>query len=340
MVVQAARAVDRVSPAGLRLHLSGRLVLFITLMVAAGILLAAGAMLVPIRSPLLPAAERVRYLWVAVTGAMLVIAVDAAWITAMRARARRTLTTTAAVSAPATAVSENVASRGPRAKLAPLAVLRPELVPGRLIAITGMVALGVVIGAFALGLPSWAIVSAGLLPWIPLLFVEGIRKYQHYGMYALFGAIALLQAGHLGEHTVQVIQVFLFNGDLSRAHGVFGQLDFETVHFFWDGLVWTGLGALLLRFGSTNRWLWVAFIAASLHEVEHLYLMFIYKTNMDFYVNGGFEGVMGYGGLVGSPFFRPYLHFAYNACVIIPLLFAFWDQTVRVYRSTTLQRGG
>jgi len=132
---------------------------------------------------------------------------------------------------------------------------------------------------------------------------------------------------------VQVIQVFAFNGDLSRAHGVFGQLDFESVHFFWDGLVWIGLGALLLRFGTTNAWLWVAFIAASLHEVEHLYLMFVYKADRAFYVNGAYEGVMGFGGLVGSPLFRPYLHFAYNVCVIVPLLFAFWDQTVRVHRS-------
>ena len=339
--MQAVRAVDRASPSGLRLHLSGRLVLFITLMVAAGILLAAGAMLVPIRAPLLPASERFHYLWVAITGAVLVVAVDAAWITAMRVWWRRrphTLSDTAP--AGGTALIDNGASRGPRAWLAPLTVLRPELVPAQLIAVTAALALGMVIGATVLGLPAWAIVTAALIPWIPLLFVEGIRKYQHYGMYALFAGIALLQAGHLGEHTVQVIQVFVFNGDLSRAHGVFGQLDFETVHFFWDGLVWIGLGALLLRFGGTNRWLWVAFIAASFHEVEHLYLMFVFKTNMDFYVNGGYEGVMGYGGLVGSPFFRPYLHFAYNTCVIVPLLFAFWDQTVRVYRSTILQRGG
>ena len=337
--MQAARLVDRAAPSGLRVHVSGRIVLFITLMVAAGILLAAGAMLVPIRAPLLPAPERFRYVWVAVAASLAVIAVDAAWIAAMIIRWRRhPQAPRAALSAAGTVYIEDAGPRGPRTWLAPLAVLRPELVPARLIAVTGATALGMVIGATMLGLPAWAIVSAGLLPWIPLLFVEGIRKYQHYGMYALFGAIALLQAGHLGEHTVQAIQVFLFNGDLSRAHGVLGQLDFETVHFLWDGLVWIGLGALLLRFGTTNRWLWVAFIAASFHEVEHLYLMFVYKANIDFYANGGFEGVMGFGGVIGSPFFRPYMHFAYNACVIIPLLFAFWDQTVRVYRSTILQR--
>ena len=61
--------------------------------------------------------------------------------------------------------------------------------------------------------------------------------------------------------------------------------------------------------------------------------MFVYKADPGFYVNGAYEGVMGFGGVLGSPLFRPYLHFAYNVCVIVPLLFAFWDQTVRVHQS-------
>jgi hypothetical protein len=329
--VQAVRAL-RLPVGKVRFHVSGRLVLFITLMAGAGILLAAGAMLVPIKAPLLPASERFRYLWVLITAAAFVLVVATGWILAMRVWWRRhPAALDAQAPEPALALDDR---HGLRGHLAPLAVLRPELVPGRLIVITALTALGMVIGAAVLALPPYAIVSAALIPWIPMFFVEGVRKYQHYGMYALFGATALLQLGHLGEHTVQVIQVFVFSGDLARAHGIFGQLDFETVHFFWDGLVWIALGALLLRFGTTNRWLWVAFIAASVHEVEHIYLMFVYKADYTFYLNGGYEGVMGYGGVIGSPFFRPYLHFAYNVCVIVPLLFAFWDQTVRVYRSS------
>jgi hypothetical protein len=129
---------------------------------------------------------------------------------------------------------------------------------------------------------------------------------------------------------VQVVHVLMFGGDLSRAHGVFGQLDFETVHFVWDSTVWLGLGVLLLRFGN-NRWLWIAFAAASLHEVEHIYLFTIYRADPAFYSGGGLTGIMGLRGVIGSPLARPYLHFAYNVCVIVPLLFAFWQQTVRVY---------
>jgi hypothetical protein len=131
-----------------------------------------------------------------------------------------------------------------------------------------------------------------------------------------------------------VVQVFMFNGELSRAHGVFGQLDFETVHFVWDSIVWIGLGALLLRFGGTNKWLWLSFAASSLHEIEHIYLFVIYRFDPGFYAAGGLEGIMGSGGLVGSMLARPYLHFTYNVLVIVPLVIAFWDQTVRVYRQT------
>jgi hypothetical protein len=211
-------------------------------------------------------------------------------------------------------------------------VLRPEVVPTRLIVITAMVALGIVVAAAYMAWPAWAVVGAGLAPWVPLLFAEGIRKYRHYGFYAVFGAITLLQIGHLGEHSVQVAQVFMTSGDLSRSHGLFGQLDFETVHFTWDTLVWVGLGLLLARFGNTNRWLWLAFFAASLHQIEHIYLFTIYRADPAFYTRGGLAGIMGLGGVVGSPLARPYLHFAYNVCVIVPLVFAFWGQTLRVYR--------
>jgi hypothetical protein len=49
-----------------------------------------------------------------------------------------------------------------------------------------------------------------------------------------------------------------------------------------------------------------------------------------FYAAGGFEGIMGYDGVIGSPLARPYLHFAYNFLVIVPMALAFWDETKRV----------
>jgi hypothetical protein len=299
------------------------------IMAAAAGVLTFGTMHIPVRMAILPPGHRQDYEWLAIAAAAVVCCVAGSWMLLLLLRVRRGGTTVP--STPHEQTEVQAPSQGVRS-LAPLAVLRPELVPARLIVITAVVALNTVIAAALMAWPAWAVVSAGLVPWIPLLFVEGVRKYRHYGLYAVFGAITLLQIGHMGEHSVQVGQVFMTGGDLSRSHGVFGQLDFETVHFTWDTMVWIGLGVLLARFGNTNGWLWLSFLAASMHQIEHVYLFTIYRVDPSFYANGGLAGIMGLGGVVGSPLARPYLHFAYNVCVIVPLVFAFWDQTVRVYR--------
>lgn len=118
------------------------------------------------------------------------------------------------------------------------------------------------------------------------------------------------------------------------ACGVFGQFDFEPIHLIWDTLVWLGGLVLLTRF-PRNKWLWVAVIFASLHEVEHLFLGYIYLfasgdgsfeiprqvwatvadgsivtahpvgvevQPVDFYHAGGLTGIMGKNGLVESLF--------------------------------------
>lgn len=311
------------------------LVAFVAALGAAAALLATGTMMVPVKAALLPPAERFRYMDAAIAAAGFVLVVVSVYVYAVRRWGPRFAIADragAATLSDAETAGEPAAGRRSTRWLAPMAVLRSEVVPTRILVITGLVALGMVIATWLMEFPPWAVVSAALIPWAPVFFTEGIRKYKHYGLYAVFGAITLLQIGHLGEHTVQVVQVFVFNGDLSRSHGLFGMLDFETVHFVWDSIVWIGLGVLVMRYGSTNLWLWVSLVFASLHEIEHLYLFFIYRMDPAFYANGGFAGIMGFGGLVGSPLARPYLHFGYNVCVIVPLVFAFWYQTVRVHR--------
>jgi hypothetical protein len=207
--------------------------------------------------------------------------------------------------------------------------LRIQSAPPWALLTTASVSFGVLAGTIFLGLPSWEMALATLIPWIPLLAFEEIWKYKHYGFYAVFLGLAALQVGHLGEHTVQVSQLLLYHGDLSRSHGVFGQLDFETVHFVWDTLIW-GAGALLVYRFWDNKWLWISWFAASVHQMEHLYLFGMYRLDPAFWAHGGIAGIMGKGGLVGSPLARPYLHFAYNFLVVIPMLVGLWDETKRV----------
>lgn len=153
------------------------------------------------------------------------------------------------------------------------------------------------------------------------------------------------------------------------ACGVLGFLDFELVHLVWDTLVWIGALWLLTKF-PRNRWLWVAMVFASIHEVEHLFLGAIYYFDTNevfnytkqlwatvadgnivtahpvgqesvlaaFYEAGGKTGIMGKNGMVESLLLgannlfppRPYLHFIYNSLVVIPTVIAFLVQTRQV----------
>jgi hypothetical protein len=148
-----------------------------------------------------------------------------------------------------------------------------------------------------------------------------------------------LQLGHLSEHVVQNIQLFVTHGKLAASRGVFGQLDVEAVHFYWNLAVWLGTGALLYRYGLRNVWLTIAFVAAGLHSVEHLYMYWQYATHSASYLVGGWNGILAQGGLVGSPLARPYLHLVYNVIEIAPFLIAYYDQSRLVFdRATTLPR--
>ena len=264
----------------------------------------------PLAAPPLPHGEAVRYWALAVIGAGVVLCADALVLaTTLRLRRR-----------PRPAADPAAAHPDP---------LRLERVPLRAVWISAIASLTLLLAGTLQGYAMWISVGMALVPWLPLVAVEAAWKYEHYGLWALFGVVVLLQLGHMGEHTVQVTQLLLYNGQLAHSHGIFGQLDFETIHFFWDSAIWVCLCLVLPRF-ARNRWLWVAFAAASFHEVEHIYLFWIYRADPSFYIHGGLAGIMGNGGLIGSPLARPYLHFTYNLLVVVPMVLAFWDQSREV----------
>ena len=206
-----------------------------------------------------------------------------------------------------------------------------QAVPLQVVLIS-MLCSGILIyGAIVYGFPLWGIVLAGMFPWIPVFTFEAVWKYKHYGFYTFMLVFTILQIGHLGEHSAQVGQLLWSKGDLSVAHGVFGALDRELVHFVWDSLVWIGICVLLIKLGPHNKWLWISFIAASFHEVEHLFLFYLDRFETPFYDAGGTTGILAKGGLIGTPFDRPYLHYIYNFFVVIPLVMAMWDETKRAY---------
>ena len=173
---------------------------------------------------------------------------------------------------------------------------------------------------------------AFLAPWIPIVAIEAKWKLARDTVFACFGLLVVLQLLHMVEHSVQVGQLVATNGALADSHGIFGQLDFELVHFVTDTTLWISLGLLVIIFRGRNAWLAVAFGAAALHQVEHFYLFWLNHADNDLYLAGGVSGIMGNHGLIGSPLDRPYLHYTYNFIVFVPMVIAVWDEARRVDR--------
>src|SRR5262249_58449354 len=110
------------------------------------------------------------------------------------------------------------ARKGPRQKGIP-ASLRPQVVGLRPFCMTALASSTVLVGSALLGLPLWAIGLLALLPWFPLYVFEASWQYRHYGAFALFGTLVLLQLGHLSEHVVQNVQLLLTHGRLAAPPG-------------------------------------------------------------------------------------------------------------------------
>lgn len=212
-------------------------------------------------------------------------------------------------------------------RLPQLIRLSVQQVPLRGLVISTALSAGLLAGSVFLAFPLWLMALLFLLPWIPVYFPVFSWQYRHYGAYAIFAAMTGLQMGHFGEHVVQNIQLVVTHGSTLGSRGVFGQLDTETVHFIWNILIWASTAYLLYKFGTWNKWLWISFIAASLHSIEHVFLYWTYVADHQFYLPAG---IMARGGLVGSPLGRPYLHLIYNFVEILPFVVAFWDQSKAV----------
>lgn len=201
-----------------------------------------------------------------------------------------------------------------------------ERVPTRWARVAAALSLSTLPFTLGLGAPLWLIWLALLAPWAPIVAVESKYKLGYDAVFASFGLMVILQILHMVEHSTQVAQLALTGGVAANSHGVIGQLDFETVHFVADTLLWLSLGLMAVIFRGRNVWLWVAFAFAGLHEVEHLYLFWMYIFEHTVYLSGGASGILGHYGLIGTPLDRPYLHYTYNFIVFVPLLIAFWDQ--------------
>lgn len=199
-------------------------------------------------------------------------------------------------------------------------------VPPHIVAMTALSSYGAQLFALLMGWPLWAIVLVTLIPWLPILTSELRWTYRHYGWLALFYLLVISQGGHVLEHVVQVFQIHVLAVPPREAHGIFGALDVEWVHFIWNSWVLIAVGILLTRFRQ-NPLLWLALVFAGWHELEHVVIMSTYLATDA----AGSPGILSRGGVLGSPFIRPDVHFAYNVIETAPLVGAFVLELRRAY---------
>lgn len=159
-----------------------------------------------------------------------------------------------------------------------------------------------------------------------------------------------------------------FNGPgCASAHGVFGELDRELIHFLWDGAILIACTILFFKFRK-NPWAKFALLAAAIHQIEHIFLfgisIFDYQnylfTPADAAAGKALptyfgvktlhpdQGLLGHDGVIGClagcsvdpaqssalnnilPN-RINIHFIYNSLVFAPMVFAFVYQLRRIY---------
>lgn len=115
-------------------------------------------------------------------------------------------------------------------------------VPARIVLITAAAAFAGGIVAFVEGWPLWAVGVCVVAPTLPLLVCETRWLCLHYGWFSLFWVLVVTQIGHFVEHIAQMSQIHLQGESPKVAHGIFGQLDIEWVHFIWNS--WVARGGL------------------------------------------------------------------------------------------------
>ena len=90
-----------------------------------------------------------------------------------------------------------------------------ESVDLKMVLITAFISYLLQINAIISGEPLYLIALYTLIPWIPLLALEGVWKIQNYAAVAFLGLFTILQLGHFAEHFIQVLQIDLWDGTVA-----------------------------------------------------------------------------------------------------------------------------
>jgi hypothetical protein len=141
-----------------------------------------------------------------------------------------------------------------------------------------------------------------------------------------FEMLLVVQVLHLGEHAIQMVQLYAAHLPPAQARGLISPLDVEKVHFFWNLFV-LGMVGWVLTTPMRTGWLVAMATWALLHTAEHGFLLVrALASGLE-----GQPGILGDGGwlaqhgwqLVGlTTWSRATVHFAWNLGEVILLALA------------------
>lgn len=185
------------------------------------------------------------------------------------------------------------------------------------------------------GWTPWLLGFLIIAAWIPLVLSTMHTIYQQSRWLAFLYLLVVTQAAHMFEHLAQMVELHLLGWPGPKANGIIGFLNVEWVHLIWNS--WVLLAAFLLLFAyRRNVWLWMLFVFAIYHEIEHIYIVSIYvRTGI-----AGNPGLLAKGGLIGGglPIYRPDLHAIYAVLEEAMILMIYFIERSKL-RQAALQPG-
>ncbi|GCE15783.1 hypothetical protein [Tengunoibacter tsumagoiensis] len=190
---------------------------------------------------------------------------------------------------------------------------------------------------FAFWVDGWSIWILGLLiivAWLPLIFSVMSTIYQQHPWLSLLYLVVVGQAAHMIEHLTQAFEIHVLGYAGPKANGIIGFLNIEWVHLVWNSWVLLLVGILLIGYRK-NGWLWFLFAFAIYHELEHIYMVYMYmKTG-----HPGNPGFLAHGGLFagGLPITRPDLHAIYAVLEEAMLLMIYVMEQRKVKKAAQFQ---
>jgi hypothetical protein len=184
----------------------------------------------------------------------------------------------------------------------------------------------------------WTLWLLGFLiiaAWMPLVLSTMHTIYQRSHWLSFLYLLVVTQAAHMLEHLAQMVELHLLGWPGPKANGIIGFLNVEWVHLIWNS--WVLLAVFMLLFAyRRNVYLWMLFVFAIYHEIEHIYMVSVYvRTGI-----AGNPGLLAKGGLIGGglPIIRPDLHAIYAVLEEAMLLMIYFIER-RKLQQTAQQQG-